>query len=129
MKRVCKIILFGCILWVVPFVIGFFFYDKSGSLAIEETFFKSIMVFVGNLTGALLLYFYLRKYSGNYLREATIIGFSWFLINVILDVFILIPMSDMTFLSYSTDIGLRYLVLPTFAILLGMLLQNKSINK
>lgn len=125
MKRIGKIILFGFILWIIPFVFGFFFFDKSGNLAIEENFFKSIMVFVGNLTGSLLLFFYLKNYSGNFLKEAITIGFAWFIINVVLDVFILIPMAEMNFLAYSKDIGLRYLVLPTFSIILGLLLQKK----
>ena len=126
MKRIGKIALFGFILWIIPFFFSFFFFDKSGVLLIEENFFKSIMVFIGNLTGSFLLYFYLKKYAGNFLKEAIIIGFSWFLINVLLDVFILIPMADMTFLSYLKDIGIRYLVLPTFSIFLGALLNLKK---
>lgn len=126
MKRVGKIILFGFILWIIPFVFSFFFFDKTGNLAIEENFFKSIMVFVGNLTGSILLYFYLKKYSGNFLKEAMIIGFSWFFVNVLLDVFVLIPMAEMTFMAYCKEIGLRYLVLPTFSIVVGALLNLKS---
>jgi uncharacterized membrane protein YpjA len=126
MKRISKIALFGFILWTIPFIFSFFFFDKTGNLAIEESFFKSIMVFVGNLTGSILLLLYFKKYVGDYLKEAIIIGFSWFIINILLDVFILIPMAEMTFLSYCKEIGLRYLVLPTFSIVLGLLLKLKT---
>jgi hypothetical protein len=48
MNKYLKIVLFGFILWLVPFIAGFFFIDAKGNFLIPETFFKSIMIVVGS---------------------------------------------------------------------------------
>ena len=44
MNKYLKIVLFGFILWLVPFIVGFLFVDAKGNFLIPETFFKSIMI-------------------------------------------------------------------------------------
>lgn len=49
MNKYLKTVLFGFLLWLIPFITGFLFVDPSGNFLIPEMFFKSIMIVVGGL--------------------------------------------------------------------------------
>jgi len=124
MKKYLKIVLFGFLTWVIPFVISFFFYTKEGQAAIDLFLFKSIMIVVGSITGATLLVIYFKKLTGNYLQEGILIGTAWFLINIILDILVLLPMSKMPLGMYFSTIGLRYLIIPVMSIAIGYVAEK-----
>jgi hypothetical protein len=67
MNKYLKIVLFGFILWLVPFIAGFFFIDAKGNFLIPETFFKSIMIVVGSLVSVILAVRYLTDIGLRYL--------------------------------------------------------------
>ena len=56
MNKFVKIVLFGIIVWLVPFLAGFPFIDQEGNFIISETFFKSIMIVIGGIIGVILAY-------------------------------------------------------------------------
>ena len=116
MKKYLKVGLFGLLIWLIPFVSGFLFYSPQGQLLINQLVFKSIMVVICSLTGAILLIIHFKKVINKYLVEGIIIGVLWFIINIILDVIILIPMAKMTFPDYLSQIGLSYLIIPIMSI-------------
>lgn len=120
MNKILKILLFGFLTWLIPFVIGFLFYSKEGKLIIDIFLFKSIMIVVGSIAGATLLVFYFKKIKKNYLREGIFVGIIWFLINIFLDLIILIPMSKMALADYFAQIGLRYLIIPVMSIAISL---------
>jgi signal transduction histidine kinase len=126
MKNYLKNILFGFISWLVPFVASLFFYTSSGKLTIDAFLFKNIMLIVGSISAALLLIFYFKKINGAYFKEGIIVGLTWFAINIILDIIILIPMSGMSLADYLLQIGLGYLVIPAMSITAGTVLANKK---
>lgn len=74
MKKNLKIILFGFLAWLIPFVLSIFFYSKTGKLLINLDLFKSIMVVTGMLSGTYLLVKYFEKIKSNFLKEGIIIG-------------------------------------------------------
>ena len=53
MNKYFKIVIFGFLLWLIPFFVGFLFFDQEGNLIISEIFFKSIMIVVGSLFGVI----------------------------------------------------------------------------
>ena len=126
MKKYLKNLLFGFLSWLIPFVTAFFFYTSEGGLTIDIFLFKSIMIVVGSISAAFLLVSYFKKINENYLKEGVVIGISWFAINIILDLLILIPMSEMAYPDYFEQIGLRYLAIPAFSIAVGAALANKK---
>ena len=126
MNKTLRNILYGFLAWLIPFVSAFFFYSKEGGLVIDIFLFKTIMIVVGALVGAFLLVSYFKKIRANYLMEGIIVGLTWFIINILLDIFVLIPMSEMSLPSYFTEIGLRYLVMPVMSIMVGAALENKK---
>lgn len=126
MDKTIRNILYGFLAWLIPFVTAFFFYSKDGGLVIDIFLFKSIMIVVGAISGAFLLISYFKKISNSYLREGIIVGLTWFSINILLDLLVLIPMSGMSVADYFTQIGLRYLVMPVMSIMVGAALANKK---
>ena len=126
MNKNIRNILYGFLAWLIPFVTAFFFYSKDGGLVIDIFLFKSIMIVVGAISGAFLLISYFKKISNGYLREGIIVGLTWFSINILLDLLVLIPMSGMSLADYFTQIGLRYIVMPVMGIMIGVSLENKK---
>jgi len=119
-------ILYGFLAWLIPFVSAFFFYSKEGGLVIDIFLFKTIMIVVGAIIGAFLLVFYFKKINNSYLREGIIVGLAWFSINILLDLLVLVPMSEMVLTDYFAQIGLRYLIIPVMSIMVGAVLSNKK---
>ena len=54
-----------------------------------------------------------------------IVGLTWFGLNIVLDLLILIPMSGMTLPDYFAQIGLRYVAIPAMSTAVGAALANK----
>ena len=119
-------ILYGFLAWLIPFVTAFFFYSKEGGLVIDIFLFKSIMIVVGAISGAFLLVSYFKRIHANYLMEGIVVGFTWFAINILLDLLVLVPMSEMSRADYFAQIGLRYLFMPVMSIMVGAVLANKK---
>ena len=126
MKKYIKIAFYGFLAWFIPFVASFFFYTREGKLIIDIFLFKSIMIVVGSIVVMFLLISYFKKINIDYLKEGIIVGIIWFSINILLDLIILIPMSGMSITNYFMQIGLRYLVILTMSITVGMALENKK---
>jgi hypothetical protein len=126
LKRSLRILLYGFLSWLVPFVAAFFFYSKEGKLSVDIHLFKSIMIVVGSITAAFLLISYFKKISAGYLKEGINIGISWFVINIVLDLAVLIPMSGMSLADYVAQIGLRYLAIPAMCVAVGAAVENRK---
>ena len=126
MKKYLKITFYGFLAWLIPFIASFFFYTREGKLTIDIFLFKTIMIVIGSITGAILLVSYFKKITADYLKDGIIVGVVWFGINILLDLLVLIPMSGMSISNYFTQIGLRYLVIPAMSIAVGAALANKK---
>jgi hypothetical protein len=63
-----RIVLFGILIWLVPFITGFIFYDRSGKLNVSEDFFKSAMILISSLTGMYALQRYFRLVEKSYFQ-------------------------------------------------------------
>ncbi|MCK4938014.1 MAG: hypothetical protein KAR85_05375 [Methanosarcinales archaeon] len=126
MNKYLKIVLFGFLIWLIPFIAGFPFVDPSGNFLIPETFFKSIMIVVGGLTGVTLAVIYFKEIGKDHVRVGVTLGVVWLMINLGLDlVFVSVGFFPMTITQYFTDIGLRYLILPIYTIGMGYALKQK----
>ncbi|MDW7775430.1 MAG: hypothetical protein SCH39_03715 [Methanosarcinales archaeon] len=91
MKKYQINILYGFLAWFIPFISSFFFYTREGELTIDIFLFKSIMIVVGTFSAAFLSVSYFKKIDADYFKEGIIIGSTWFGINILLDLLILIP--------------------------------------
>ena len=119
LEKALKIGCFGFLTWLVPFVISLLFYTKDGQPIMDIFFIKSIMIVLSSAVGAFLLIIYFRKIDLNFLREGAYIGMSWFVINCILDILVLLPLAGMSMTTWFAQIGMRYLMIPIMSISIG----------
>jgi uncharacterized membrane protein YpjA len=124
-KMFLKLIGFGFLTWLIPFLGSFPFFSPEKGLLIDLFLFKTIMIVLGTLVGTVFLVLYFKDIKNDYLKTGIIVGLVWLAINWILDFIFLLPMSGMPIGHYFTEIGLRYLSLPIFSIGLAYLLTKK----
>jgi len=120
------IVWYGFLAWLIPFVVSFLFFSKSGQLSIDQSLFKSIMVVVGMLTAVILLLRYFKnvKLGKDLLKEGLMVGLAWLVINSALDYATLVTVFKMPLLSWINGIGVRYLAIPIVSV--GMSLAKKK---
>lgn len=126
-KLVFKNIKLGFISWLLPFALSFVFYKPSGELTVSYDLFKSLMIVLGSITGCFLLFRYFKFVGKDFIKQGVLVGISWFLINIVLDTLILLPMMGESFSNYFISIGLRYTVIPAISITMGYLLNRQSV--
>lgn len=125
MNKYLKIVIFGFLVWLIPFIVSFFIYPLKTA---GNPLFESIMPLVLTIMVVLLAYFYLKTLKTDFIKEGIFIGVSWFLINIIIDLILFLPPSpmQMTFTNYMMDIGITYIIIPVITIGMGLIAENKS---
>jgi fumarate reductase subunit C len=124
MKSTKLALLYGFLLWLIPFIVAFFIFPLRES---ERPLFETIMAVTVTLAVVVLSILYFAKINSGYLREGVRIGILWFVISIVIDLLLFMwgPMK-MSFLNYMYDIGFTYLIYPTVTVGFGYLLQRKS---
>jgi len=125
-QMIIKNLWLGFLSWLIPFIISFLFYKPGGELLVPYATFKSIITVVGALSGCYLLYRYFKYVDNNFIRNGVIVGLTWFMINLILDAIILIPIMKTTFTNYFMTIGISYFSIPVISTTMGFLLDRKE---
>lgn len=91
---------------------------------IEESLFKSIMVVSSSITAAVVMKWHFKNVKDDYTREAVITGTTWLALNWGLDYLMLIQLFKMPPIDYVMQIGVRYLMIPTTMIAVGMVADD-----
>lgn len=125
MNKYLKIIIFGFVVWLVPFIVSFFIYPLKTA---GNPLFESIMPLTLTIMVVALAYLYLKTLETDFIKESVLIGVSWFVINIIIDLIMFSPPSpmQMTITNYMMDIGITYLIIPVITIGMGFMAGNKS---
>lgn len=123
LKETLRISGYGLLTWLIPFLLAIPFYSPEGILLIDQSLFKSIMVVTGSIVGAILIIRLFHDIESRYVHYGILSGLIWLVINWVLDVIILIPMSGLDLQSYFNQIGLRYLMIPVMTIMAGFIAQ------
>lgn len=126
MREIIRIIIYGFLTWLIPFLVAIPFYTPDGILLINQQIFKSIMIVTGSVVGAVLIVHLFKTIKGNYRYVGYGAGIVWLLMNWVLDILILVPLSGTDIPSYFGDIGLRYLVIPVMTIMAAEIAQHAS---
>lgn len=124
MKSIKRGILFGFLVWVIPFVVAILIFPIRNN---DRPLFESIMPVVVVLCVVAFACLYFQKLQGRLLREGIILGVVWLAISLVLDLILFMPDSPMhmSIIDYLKDIGLTYLMIPTITIGFGYLLEKK----
>jgi hypothetical protein len=124
MRKTLRIILFGFLLWLIPFVVSFPIFTLRES---NRALFESIMPVVVTICVVFFAILHLRKAGAGFLKEGFLIGIVWYLICIVIDLLMFMwgPMK-MTFGQYMADIGLTYVIIPTVTVGYGYLMSIKE---
>jgi hypothetical protein len=124
MKSIKKALVYGFAVWVIPFVIAIMIFPIRIS---DRPLFESIMLFVVTLCVVSFSVLYLRDLQAGFLREGTLLGITWFVISIALDLLMFMPESPMKMgiVDYMKDIGLTYLIIPTITVGFGYLAEKR----
>lgn len=125
-KIIFRNIFLGFLSWLFPFVVSFLFYKPGGELFVAYPTFKSIIMVVGVITGCYLLYQYFKNVTDDFIKHGVIVGIVWFVINIILDTVVLIPIMKTSFAEYFMSIGISYFAIPIISITMSYLLNRKT---
>jgi len=120
MFNIPKFLLVAFLCWLVPFVVSLPFFGPDGQLLINFWLFKALMVVVLSLTAFLALrWFYYRTNLAVSPSQALLIGVGILLINVALDSVTILQLNPMPLVSYSSQIGLVYLLFMPISLLMA----------
>lgn len=125
MNKYLKILIFGFLVWLIPFLVSFVVFPLKATM---RPLFESIMPLILTIIVIILAYYYMKNLDANFIKEGIIIGLAWFIINIIIDLFMFLPASPMhmDFADYMMDIGLTYLIIPSITIGFGYMAQNNA---
>jgi uncharacterized membrane protein YpjA len=126
-KVTTKTIGYGFVSWAIPFVVSLLFFEKGGQPKLPVDLIKSIMIVVGAASGGVLLLFLFKQIRPSLLR-GIVIGSLWFVINIVLDLAILVPMTKMSLGQYFSEIGVRYLLIPIMAGLMAAVSRRDHVS-
>ncbi|TGK28952.1 hypothetical protein EHQ12_15280 [Leptospira gomenensis] len=125
-KHLSRILLYGFLVWLVPFVVAIPFHSRNGELLTDVFLFKTVMIIVGNFTGCVLLALLVPRIEGKTLSVLFGTGLFWLGINWGLDFLILIPMSKMSVSEYFIRIGGGYLTMVSIPVVIGFVVDKRS---
>jgi hypothetical protein len=114
MHSIKRAILFGILVWAVPFVLSFLIFPIRQS---NRIMFESIMpvIVAGSVVIFALLYF--KKAISVSVWEGLLLGLIWFAICFIIDLFMFSsgPM-ELSFTDYIADVAIVYLMIPIITV-------------
>ncbi len=123
MKSIKKAILYGFLIWLIPFVVAFIIFPIHDS---NRPLFESIMPITIALSVVIFGKMYFKNVETNYKKEGIWLGFIWIIISLVIDLILFLPESPMhlSFVDYLMDIGITYLMIPVITIGFGWLLNK-----
>lgn len=120
-----RAILYGFLLWLIPFIVGFVIYPLRAS---NRALFETIMPLTLTIGIVFFSILYFRKIDKELLSAGIRLGVIAFTLSILIDLLLFMwgPMK-MSFADYMMDIGLTYLIYPIVTIGYGYLLSKRVI--
>ncbi len=118
MTSLRKALLFGVLVWLVPFIVAFVIFPLRES---SRPLFESIMPVAIATVVVGLGVTYFRVVNRAFVREGLLLGLVWLAISFLIDAPLMLlggPMR-MSMTQYIADIGVTYLMIPVITLGLG----------
>ena len=116
-----RAILFGFLIWLIPFVVAFVIFPLRES---SRPLFESIMPVSVAAATVIFGVLYFRHVPRDFVRQGILIGLIWLAMCLLIDLPLMLlggPM-QMTLWEYVSDIGITYLMIPAITIGMGVAL-------
>jgi hypothetical protein len=113
-----KAVIYGVLVWLIPFVTAFLIFPLRES---ARPLFESIMPVVVTVATVAFALLYFRRVGTSHVREGIMLGALWYVISVVIDLpLMLTGPIGMSLGGYMADIGLTYLIIPAVTIGFGL---------
>jgi hypothetical protein len=117
-------LLFGFLIWLIPFGVAFAILPLRHSW---RALFESIMPVVVTLAVVGFGVVYFRRVKAAFVAEGLRLGLLWLMVSVAIDLpLMLSPPINMTLIDYLADVGLTYAIMPIVTTGLGMAMANAA---
>jgi hypothetical protein len=117
-----KIINYGLLVWLIPSLITVIL----GSFLAAINIFEIISAVAIAVTVMVFSYLYLKVITENFLKESVLIGISWLIISIALDIIlILLGISQLTLINYTMYVAPLYIIIPAITIGLGLYMNQR----
>lgn len=128
MHSLKKTILFGFLVWLLPFIVAFLIFPIHES---NRPLFESILPLIITISVVVFSYLYFKNVDKNVRAEGAKLGIIFLLISLIIDLIVFMPNSPMhmNLLDYISDIGLTYLMIPVIVIGMGYAIDREKNKK
>ncbi|MFC1568692.1 hypothetical protein ACFL4L_00525 [bacterium] len=123
MKRSVKMMLYGFLIWLICFIIGFMVWPLYES---QLMLYKTILIVCSVFVGMVFINLYFKTVTDKYVSESISLALVWLMMNWVLDLIFLVGLFKTPIGEYFISVGLRYLNIPIIVIGVGMLLEMKS---
>ncbi|MFH1802439.1 MAG: hypothetical protein ABH864_03230 [archaeon] len=124
MNKTLKIILLGILIWIIPFLTAFLFWDlETNQPTVDMMVFNSIMAFVWAIGLAIALPIMFKK-SKNPVKDGWTAGISWYVILLALDIIFLVWLFGTPFSEWAY-MFLTYLNTAILTIVVGYIAKKR----
>ena len=120
-----RALLFGFLVWLIPFVAAFAIFPLRQS---ARPLFESIMPVTVTAVVVGFGLTYLKRVTGGFTREGIFLGLVWMALSLLIDAPLMLlggPMK-MSIGDYIADIGLTYLIMPIVTMGLGLAKASRT---
>lgn len=129
MKQSSRRIIYGLLVWLVPFIIASALWDPATNLPrVSMMWYGAIMNAAWALSFSVGAFYYFRKVKEGYAREGVITGITWYLLALIPEGAILVGLFKVGLGDFYPSI-LAYFTTLFMLILIGYILDEKCENK
>ncbi|TFG50770.1 MAG: hypothetical protein E4H37_08835 [Gemmatimonadales bacterium] len=125
MTSIKRALLFGLLIWLIPFAVAFVIFPLRES---SRPLFESIMPVAIAVATVMFGVLYFRRVTRQHLREGILIGLIWLVMCLLIDMPLMLlggPM-QMTLSEYISDIGVTYLMIPVITIGMGAVVGQRE---
>ena len=128
MHSLKKSILFGFLVWLLPFIVALLIFPIHES---NRPLFESIMPLVITISVVIFSYLYFKSIVTNIKAEGAKLGVVFLLISLVIDLIMFMPNSPMHMglLDYVADIGLTYLIIPVITVGMAYAIDREKNKK
>ena len=122
MNKNAKIINYGLLVWLIPSLITVI----SGSFITAMNIFEIVSAVAIALTVTAFSYLYLKAITENFIKESVLVGISWLIISIVLDIImVMLGISELSLTNYAMYVAPLYIIIPAITIGLGLYLNQK----
>ena len=109
----------GVLSWLHPFLVSVPLISPEGGPIIDVFAFKTLMLLVDGVVGAVLFAYHVPRLGENYLVGTITADVVWFVLNVGLDLIVLVALLGRPAEEWVVGTGAQYLLLPIQAAAIG----------